>query len=121
MPASATEPTLKPRSRRDRPFHHRLLLAVGLSVALLAGALGIGVLGFQLVAGIGWLNSLHNAALVLAGLGTVNATDAGAVKVFTAAYALFSNLVFIGVTGILLAPVFHRVLHKFHIEERDLR
>jgi hypothetical protein len=60
-------------------------------------------------------------ALALAGMGLVSplASDAG--KVFAAVYALFSGLMFIGATGIVLSPVFHRVLHKFHVEERDLK
>jgi hypothetical protein len=41
-------------------------------------------------------------------------TDAG--KIFAGCYALFSGLVFITVTGIVLAPVAHRALHKFHLE-----
>jgi hypothetical protein len=54
-------------------------------------------------------------------MGPVGTLNSDAAKVFASAYALFSGLVFISATGILLAPIFHRVLHKFHLEERDLR
>ena len=67
------------------------------------------------------MDALLNAAMILSGMGPVNALDSDASKVFASAYALLSGVVFISATGILLTPVFHRVLHRFHIEERDLR
>jgi uncharacterized membrane protein YeaQ/YmgE (transglycosylase-associated protein family) len=45
----------------------------------------------------------------------------GAIGQAIAGYALFSGLVFIAVMGITLAPVAHRTLHKFHLDEGDLR
>jgi hypothetical protein len=59
--------------------------------------------------------------MILAGMGPVNALNSDAAKLFASAYALLAGLVFITATGILLAPIFHRVLHRFHIEERDSR
>ena len=67
------------------------------------------------------MDSLLNAAMILTGMGPVNPLSADAAKLFASAYALFSGVVFITATGILLSPIFHRVLHRFHIEERDLR
>jgi hypothetical protein len=54
-------------------------------------------------------------------MGPVDTMSTPAAKLFASAYALFSGVVFISATGILLTPVFHRVLHRFHLEERDLR
>jgi hypothetical protein len=34
-------------------------------------------------------------------------------------HALFSGLVFIALAGFLVAPVAHRVLHRFHYEGED--
>jgi hypothetical protein len=59
--------------------------------------------------------------MMLTGMGPVGALNSDAAKLFASAYALFSGLVFIAATGILLAPIIHWVLHRFHIEERDLR
>jgi len=42
-------------------------------------------------------------------------------KIFASAYALFSGVVFLSAVGIVLAPVFHRVLHHFHLDEEDER
>ena len=106
---------------RRRPFYHRFLLALGLSSALIAFSLGLGVLGYHFIAGLGWVDALLNASMILTGMGPVNPLNTDAAKYFASAYALFSGLVFISATGILLTPIFHRVLHRFHIEEKDLR
>jgi predicted MFS family arabinose efflux permease len=42
-------------------------------------------------------------------------TDGG--KIFAGIYAIFSGLFVVIATGFVLAPVLHRVLHSFHIEE----
>jgi len=106
----------KPR----RPFYHHFLVALGFCSGVIGCALVLGILGYHTIAGFSWVDSLLNASMILSGMGPVGDLKSDAAKVFASAYALFSGLVFIGATGILLTPVFHRVLHKFHIEERDL-
>ncbi|CAD6880618.1 hypothetical protein [Methylomonas albis] len=59
--------------------------------------------------------------MILGGMGPINALPSDTAKVFAACYALFSGLVFIMVMGIVLAPLAHRMLHKFHIDESDLK
>jgi hypothetical protein len=97
------------------------LWALGLSAGVIGFSLGLGILGYHFIAGFNWVDSLLNAAMILAGMGPVGTLNSDAAKVFAAAYALFSGVVFITASGILLAPMFHRVLHRFHIEERDSR
>jgi hypothetical protein len=97
------------------------LLALGLSAGLIGFSLGLGILGYHFIAGFNWVDSLLNAAMILTGMGPVGTLNSDAAKLFASAYALFSGVVFITATGILLTPIFHRVLHRFHIEERDLR
>jgi len=82
-------------------------------------SLGLGILGYHFIAGFNWIDSLLNAAMILTGMGPVGSLNSDSAKVFAAAYALFSGLVFITAAGILFAPIFHRVLRRFHIEERD--
>ena len=89
---------------------------------LIAVSLWIGILGYHFIAGFGWVDSLLDAAMILTGMGPVGTLDSDAAKIFASGYALFSGVVFITATGILLSPMFHRVLHRFHIEgEDDLR
>ncbi len=76
----------------------------------------IGILGYHLLEGMSWIDSTLNAAMILGGMGPVNPlrTDAG--KLFASIYALFSGMVFLVSVAILLAPVVHRLLHRFHLE-----
>ena len=108
-------------SRRRRSFSHRFILALGLSSLLVGFSLGLGIFGYHYIARLKWVDALLNAAMILTGMGPVDALPSNAAKYFASAYALFSGLVFITATGILLTPIFHRVLHLFHIEQRDLR
>ena len=62
-----------------------------------------------------------NTSLVADKMGPVGSLSSDAAKLFASAYALFSGVVFITATGILLSPMFHRVLHRFHIEQRESR
>ncbi len=84
--------------------------------AIIFVSLAIGIAGYHVLEGLGWIDATVNAAMILGGMGPVNQlrTDAG--KLFAAAYALFSGIVFLVAVAVLLAPVFHRFLHKFHLE-----
>ena len=113
--------SVKAQLNRLRAFYHRLLLALGLAAVLIGFSLVVGILGYHFIAGFNWVDSLLNAAMILTGMGPVNTLNSDAAKLFASAYALFSGVVFITATGILIAPIFHRVLHRFHIEERNLR
>ena len=88
---------------------------------MLGCSLSLGILGYHFIAGLRWVDSLLDAAMILSGMGPVSPLPSDAAKVFASAYALFSGLILIGATGIVLSPVFHRVLHRFHVEERDLK
>jgi len=121
MPNPVVQSSVKTQAHRGRQFYHRFLLALGLSAGVLGSSLGLGILGYHFIAGFNWVDSLLNAAMILTGMGPVGTLNSDAAKLFASAYALFSGVVFITATGIMLAPIFHWVLHRFHIEERDLR
>ena len=115
------ETTTALSAARNRRFYQRLLRALLVSSGLIGISLCLGVGGYHFVAGFTWVDSILNATMILAGMGPVGALPSDAAKLFASAYALFSGVVFITATGILLSPMFHRVLHRFHIEEKDLR
>ncbi len=82
---------------------------------MICGALAIGVAGYHWIAGLSWIDSFLNASMILGGMGPVNPLTTDSAKFFASCYALFSGIVFIGVMGIILMPVLHRVIHKFHV------
>jgi hypothetical protein len=92
-----------------------------MSGALIGVSLGLGVLGYHFIAHLAWIDALLNASMILTGMGPVNPLGTTAAKLFASAYALFSGLILISASGIVLTPIFHRVLHRFHLEERDLK
>ena len=97
-------------------FLKRLLRHLGIAVLILAVSLGIGVIGYRMLAGLGWVDSLLNASMILGGMGPVDALHNVAGKLFASFYALYSGMVFLVAVGIIFAPVFHRILHRFHLE-----
>ena len=97
-------------------FYRRVAVCFLLSQVLVAVALGIGMAGYHFTQNLGWVDAFENAAMILSGMGPVATLQTEAGKIFAGCYALFSGLMFITVTGIVLAPVAHRALHKFHLE-----
>ena len=102
-------------------FIKRIAASVVMAGSLIAGALFIGIAGYHWIAGFGWVDSLLEASMILGGMGPVNSLTTAEAKMFASGYALFSGLVFIAIMGIVLAPVTHRMLHKFHIDEEDMQ
>ena len=102
-------------------FMRRLLGCIGVAFLLILVALFIGVAGYHWIAGFDWVDSFLNASMILGGMGEVNLFTNTGGKIFASLYALFSGLVFIAVMGIVFSPLVHRMLHKFHLDDRDLR
>src|SRR5438876_12447539 len=88
------------------------------ALGVLVFGLGGGVLGYHFIAGLSWIDSLLNASMILGGMGPVDQLHSSAAKIFASFYALFSGLAFIGIASLLVAPFAHRLLHRFHIEEK---
>jgi hypothetical protein len=74
-------------------------------------------MGYHSFARLGWIDSILNASMILTGMGPVDPMTTTAAKLFASAYALFSGVVFLSAMGIILTPIFHRVLHAFHMDE----
>jgi len=97
-------------------FARRLATAVGVAGCIVSLVLLIGTSGYHWLGGIDWIDSLLEASMILGGMGPINPLKTTGAKLFASGYALFSGLVFIGIMGIVLTPVIHRILHKFHVE-----
>jgi hypothetical protein len=98
-------------------FINRLGTHVGISAAIIFGSLGIGTIGYRAIEGFSWIDSLLNASMILGGMGPVNQLQTQAGKIFASFYALYSGIAFLVTTGVVMAPVLHRFLHHFHIED----
>lgn len=115
-------PTFEHHSQALLPleeFASRMFASAGVAMTLIALSLLIGMFGYHKLEHLGWLDSFLNASMLLGGMGPIHipATDGG--KLFAGFYALYSGLAVVMVTGIVLAPIAHRILHRFHIDERD--
>lgn len=100
-------------------FGRRLAAYALVALGLVAVSLAIGAAGYHVFAGLPWIDSLLNAAMILTGMGPVDPMRTTAGKLFASAYALFSGVAFLTIVGLLLAPVVHRFLHHFHLELED--
>ena|SRR5437763_13493364 len=100
-------------------FARRVIRHFGYSVLATAIALGAGVVGYHVLAGLGWIDALLNASMILGGMGPVDQLKTDGAKIFASLYALFCGLVFIGVLGLLLAPFIHRVMHRLHMDYEE--
>jgi len=96
-------------------FRKRIFKSVMLGTGVLLVSLMIGVVGYHYTAGITWLDSLHNASMILSGMGPVVNIETVSGKLFSSFYALFSGVIFITNIGVILAPAIHRFFHRLHV------
>jgi len=97
----------------------RLGAHFAVAAALVGGSLAIGMIGYHELEGLPYLDAFLNSSMLLGGMGPVDMPKTEGGKLFAGLYALYSGLLFLVLTAILLAPVFHRVLHRFHFEDAD--
>jgi hypothetical protein len=102
-------------------FLRRVARFAGFASLLIAGSLLVGVAGYHFLCGLGWVDAILNAAMILTGMGPVNEVTTTAGKLFAAAYALFSGVAFLTIVAVFLAPIVHRFLHRLHLEMDEER
>jgi hypothetical protein len=100
-----------------RPQFMRRLGQHGMyAAALVILSLVVGMIGYHLTAGLGWVDAFLNTSMLLGGMGPVAELRSTAAKLFAGVFALYSGLVFLAVAVVMLTPIFHRILHRFHWE-----
>jgi hypothetical protein len=108
--------------RRHQPlapakvFRRRMLGSFGVGATLIGGSLLIGIAGYHFLGGLGWLDAVLNASMILGGMGPVDPITRSAGKWFASAYALYSGVALLTSVGLVFAPAVHRLLHTFHVE-----
>jgi hypothetical protein len=113
---SGKVPPLSPRAI----FYGRLRGAFVLWLSVVLSALAIGMIGYHSIAGFDWTDAFLDAAMILSGMGEVNPLPTKGAKVFAGFYALFAGLAVIAATAVMISPILHRALHRFHLDDQDL-
>jgi hypothetical protein len=99
-----------------REFLKRLARNFAIATLLVGVSLVGGMVGYHHFEGMPWIDAFANAAMILSGMGPLSPLQTDGGKLFAGFYALYSGLVLVAATGIILAPVVHRLLHHFHAE-----
>ncbi len=102
---------LLPRSQ----FIRRAIVFGTVALGIVLGSLALGIVGYRILEGMSWIDATLNAAMILGGMGPVTELHTNAGKLFASFYALFSGVVFLVAVGVLLAPIVHRLFHRFHL------
>ena len=100
-------------------FLWRLAGSFAVGLVMVGISLAIGMLGYRSLMSLSWIDAFVNASMILSGMGPADQLKTDAGKLFAGFYALYSGLVIVLASGIILAPVVHRILHRFHVDEAD--
>src|SRR5437870_2707133 len=115
---------LRERLASRRALLVRLARSAMTASVLIALSLSIGIAGYHAFGRLGWIDSIYNASMILGGMGPVDRMDTDGGKLFASGYALFAGVALITSASVLIAPLIHRFMHRFHLEmtepdERD--
>ena len=102
----------------SRIYYERILKNLLFATGIIVICLVIGIIGYHYLAHATWIDSIHNAAMILSGMGPVIEIETTTGKLFSSVYALFSGVIFIANIGFILAPAIHRLFHRLHLEEK---
>lgn len=102
-----------------RVFYRRLAGNAAFALLLISASLAVGIAGYVYFANMALLDAFLNAAMILSGMGPVGDIPTPSGKVFAGLYAIYSGILIIATTGVMLAPVLHRMMHRFHLKDDD--
>ena len=104
-------PPLPPRRLARRIASHLVAAAILVGVSLV-----LGMWGYEHYEHLAWRDAFLNAAMLLGGMGPVDPIRSNGGKLFAGFFALYAGAVFLVIATLFLAPVIHRIMHKFHWE-----
>lgn len=100
-------------------FLLRMARSFAATLVVILVSLTLGSLGYRYFAGLTWVDALLNASMILTGMGPVDQMTTTGGKLFASFYALYSGIAFLSLMAIILAPLIHRLLHKFHLDDEE--
>jgi hypothetical protein len=107
-----------PLAPRER--YHRRLITGGMVGAILVGvSLAVGIAGYMLTEHLALIDAFLNAAMILSGMGPLHNPQSTAGKLFAGCYAIYCGIAVLGIAAVVLAPVIHRIFHRFHIGDAE--
>ncbi|MBI1347861.1 hypothetical protein GC163_16415 [bacterium] len=112
------EPFHEPLVSQAR-FVRRLIRNLTAAALFIGFSLFLGMLGYRYFEGMTWIDAFANASMILSGMGPLTPLNTFDGKLFAGCYALYSGLAVVISTGVTLAPVIHRVMHRFHLPDDD--
>jgi hypothetical protein len=101
----------------SKSFYARVIGSFGTTLIIVAFSLAIGSGGYAYFGGLSWVDAILNAAMILTGMGPVDKMITTSGKLFATFYALYSGIAFLSMMAIIIAPILHRFLHRFHLED----
>jgi hypothetical protein len=99
-----------------RKFYQRMARSGSVVAGIIIFSLLLGSAGYHYFGDLPWIDALLNASMILTGMGPVDPLKTVAAKLFATFYALYSGVAFLTMMAVLVAPLLHRFLHKFHLE-----
>lgn len=97
-------------------FFIRLSLYFAFSMGIIIFSLLLGISGYYFIAKLSLLDSFYMSSMILTGMGPVTDMHSAGAKIFSSFYALYSGIVFLSISAVILAPIIHRILHILHVE-----
>ena len=102
-------------------FRRRLVKSGLFGFYMVVASLFVGMAGYGYFEGLGFVDAFENASMILSGMGPVIDPKTSGGKIFAGFYALYSGFAVLVIAAIMFAPLIHRVMHRFHIEERQAK
>jgi hypothetical protein len=111
------EPKSEPPMLR-RFFARRMCQHALIAIGLVVFSLAMGMTGYVCFEHLSWLDAFLNTSMLLGGMGPVNPPVTATGKLFAGFFALYAGLVFIVTAALLFTPLLHRLMHRFHWDDK---
>lgn len=100
-------------------YYARVAKCFVITLFIVAFSLTFGTSGYCYFGEMSLVDGLLNSSMILTGMGPVDKMTTTSGKLFAALYALYSGIAFLSMMAVLMAPILHRFMHRFHLEDRD--